>query len=162
MREKSLGKLVIAALVVVGIVVFIKSANREAAKDDEVEKSMLAGRPPSGPSYAGTALVHWEHDSGDEYNVHLSDPENSFCGSVHYSVAHESYEHSVYEVKDPVCQAAKADPADPAGGTLKEMPECWHNFVNLDSARSYLWARCEVVALADRANRAKLAPGETY
>jgi hypothetical protein len=52
---------------------------------------------------------------------------------------------------------------DPVGKALKQSDlERFHNFKDLDSARNYLWTRCEAVALADKANRENLAPGEKY
>ncbi len=124
---------------------------RDEDKDAELEKAALAGHPPSAAEYADTSLVHWQLNSeSGEYSVYLSDSNNEYCGTVFYRVEKpEAYQKAAYEVEDPV------------GKTLKQSDsERWHDFRDLDSARMYLWNRCGLIELADRANRARLAPGE--
>jgi hypothetical protein len=118
-------------------------------KNAELEKVALVGHPPSVAKYADTSLVHWHLDSeSGEYSVYLSDPDIEYCGNVFYRVP-DQYHEAAFQVEDPV------------GKTLKQSDtERWHDFRDLDSARMYLWNRCVLIALADRANRARLAPGE--
>jgi hypothetical protein len=151
MKAKSTTKLVIGAVVIVAVIAFINSADRKAAKEAETEKAVLAGHPPNPTVFSDTSLVHWQLNADDgEYSVYLST--NEYCGGVSYQVADpDSYRESAYVVEDPVGKALKQSDL-----------ERFHNFKDLDSARNYLWTRCEAVALADKANRENLAPGEKY
>jgi hypothetical protein len=151
MKVSGTTKLVIGAVIIVAVIAFFNSADRKAAKDAEIEKAALAGHTPNPAAYPDTSLVHWHLDSDDgEYDVYLFS--NEYCGSVSYQVADpHNYRESAYVVEDPVGKALKQSDL-----------ERFHNFKDLDDARNYLWKRCEVVALADKANRANLAPGEKY
>jgi hypothetical protein len=151
MRAIATEKLLIGAVVIVGLIALVNSADHKAAKDAEVEKAVLVGHPPNPTTYSDTSLVHWQLDADDgEYSVYLSD--NDYCGRVSYQVADPAhFQPAAYVVEDPV------------GKELKQSDlERYHNFKDLDDARMYLWRRCEAVAAADMVNRANLAPGEVY
>ncbi len=149
MKAIATGKLLIGAVVIVGVIAFINSADRKAAKEAEREKAVLAGHPPNPATYSDTSLVHWQLNADDgDYSVYLSD--NEYCGHVFYQEADpDSFREAAYVVEDPVGKAMNQSDL-----------ERYHNFKDLDDARMYLWTRCEAVELADRANRANLAPGE--
>jgi hypothetical protein len=150
-KARATTKLVIGAAIIVGVIAFVNSADHKAAKDSEAEKAALAGHPPNPADCQNTSLVHWQLEENDgEYSVYLFS--NDYCGNVFYRVADPNFfQEAAYVVEDPVGKALKQSEA-----------ERYHYFKDLDDARKYLWVRCEAVALADKANRAKLAPGETY
>jgi hypothetical protein len=151
MKSSTAAKLAISAVVIVAVIAFVNSADRKAAKDAEIEKTALTGHPPNPAAFPDTSLVHWQLNADDgEYSVYLSS--NEYCGGVFYQVADsDNFREAAYVVEDPVGKALK-----------KSDIERFHNFKDLDDARNYLWTRCEAVALADKANHANLAPGETY
>jgi hypothetical protein len=151
MKLRTTTKVVMGAIIIIAIIAFINSADHKAAKDTEIEKAALTGHPPNPADYPNTSLVHWQLDANDgEYSVYLSG--NDYCGNVSYRVADQNFfQGAAYVVEDPVGKALKQSEV-----------ERYHYFKDLDDARKYLWVRCEAVALADKANRSKLAPGETY